>query len=168
MLRYLPTGTCRRGGSTKLFSGYLTMGSRHYHLRWTLQDLKWICNNQRCQVVASLPSSKQFWEEQRRRGGATLSKMHRWRFAIFGCNFRPRILHWVLVAFLSPSQTGTMCTVESTSRCADSLSKPSPNPDRIFSQWSASISNPGDAYCYICDAMITLHSLWMQLDRRLH
>ena len=102
MLRYLPTGTCRRGGSTKLFSGYLTMGSRHYHLRWTLYYLKWICNNQRCQVVASLPSSKQFWQEQRRWGGTTLSKMHWWRFAIFGCNFRPRILHWVLAAFLSP------------------------------------------------------------------
>ena len=102
LLRYLPTGTCRRGGSTKLFSGYLTMGSRHYHLRWTLYYLKWICNNQRCQVVASLPSSKQFWQEQRRWGGTTLSKMHWWRFAIFGCNFRPRILHWVLAAFLSP------------------------------------------------------------------
>ena len=83
----------------EIFSGYLTFGSRHYHLRWTLQDLKWIFNNQRCQVVAS---SKQFWKEQRRREGVILSKMHRWRFAIFGCNFRPRILHWVLAAFLSP------------------------------------------------------------------
>ena len=133
VLRYLNTGTCRRGWTAKKdILGYLTMGSRHYHLRWTLQDLKWIFNNQRCQVVASLPSSKQFWEEQRRRGGAILSKMHRWRFAIFGCNFRPCILHWVLVAFFTPSQTGKMCTVESTSRCADSLSKHSPNPARIF------------------------------------
>ena len=103
LLSNLPTGTCRRGGSAKKdISGYTSIGSRHCRPSWTLQDLQWNCNNQRCQVVASLPSSKQFWEEQRRRGGATLSKMHRWRFAIFGCNFRPRILHWVLAAFLSP------------------------------------------------------------------
>ena len=136
LLRYLSTGTCRRGGSTKLFSGYLTMGSRHYHLRWTLYYLKWICNNQRCQIVASLPSSKQFWEEQRRRGGATPSKMHRWRFAIFGCNFRPRILHWVLAAFFTRSRKPGRCARLSPRRDAQTpCQSPRPIQHRFFQNW---------------------------------
>ena len=65
--------------------------------------------------------------------------------------------------FYPPSLTGKMCTVESMSRCADSLSKPSPNPARIFFKLSASISNLGDAYCYIwCNdcASLSLDATW--------
>ena len=111
------------------------MGSRHCRPSWTLQDLKWNCNNHRCQVVASLPGlqsqnvanmggTKEAGAEQSsaRCTDDALPSLD----AILGhASCTGFWLH-----FYPPSQTGTMCMDESTSRCADSLSKPSLNPGR--------------------------------------
>ena len=132
----LPTGTCRRGGSAerdifRLFDyGVKTLPSmlNSAGLKMKLQQPKMSS----CCQFTRLAISKCCKYGRNKGGGAEQSSARCTDDALPSLD---AILghasctgFWL--HFYPPSQTGTMCKDESTSRCADSLSKPSLNPGR--------------------------------------